>query len=402
LEPPVNARATLDLRDACEMGWDALVIGAGPAGSATARLLALEGLRTLLVEAKPFPRFKVCGGCLNQRALDTLDRLGLRDVVVDAGGAPLAEVQFVVGSRRLTLGLPSAMALSRQALDQRLVDSASAAGVRFLWETRAKVQPGVVGSLRQVIVHQGGRPSLLRAKVVVCADGIARSSVRHLRDLAPRVASRGRVGVGAVIDSDRLSKTARERFAHGRIVMHVAAGGYVGAAPAEHGKTLVAAALDRDFLKRHGSPRAAVGAVLATTGLTSLGDTSDVSWQGTPVLTSHARHVAAERLLLIGDAAGYVEPFTGEGIAWAIESAVAAAPLAAQGCEAWTPALAAGWEGVYRRRIRRGQWACHLFSAMLRRPWAVSLALGLARGCPAAADRIVSRFHQPLPASVPT
>ena len=69
------------------MTWDALVIGAGPAGSVTARELARRGRRVLLVDRATFPRSKVCGGCLNGAAIRTLERLGLGRVL--EGALPL-------------------------------------------------------------------------------------------------------------------------------------------------------------------------------------------------------------------------------------------------------------------------------------------------------------------------
>jgi 2-polyprenyl-6-methoxyphenol hydroxylase-like FAD-dependent oxidoreductase len=176
--------------------------------------------------------------------------------------------------------------------------------------------------------------------------------------------------------------------------MHVARGGYVGAARGEHGKTILAAALPGELLRRHRSPGAAVISILATTGLDALGDTSEVCWQGTPALTSRARRVAAERLFVVGDSAGYVEPFTGEGIAWAAECAILVTPLVARACERWTPALAAEWERSYRCQVRRRQLVCQMLAALLRCPWAVSLAMDLVRGCPPVADGLIRRLNQ--------
>jgi flavin-dependent dehydrogenase len=389
------SQATVGLLDACSEAWDVVVIGAGPAGSLAARQLARHGLRTLLVEAKRFPRFKVCGGCLNQRALAALTQLGLGNLVPSAGGVPLAELRIVTEQREVTLRLPRGAVLTRQTLDQALVNAALEAGVHFLPGTLAVIDPDDTAPLRQLTLRHAGESGKLRVKVIVCADGIGRSSIRHEPELAPSVAPGTHLGVGAVLETDRLSVAARERFAAGRVVMHVAASGYVGVACGEHGKTIVAAALSPDYLKRHYSPEAAVAAVLAPTGLPTLGDTSGVIWQGTPALTSRARRVAAKGLFVIGDSAGYVEPFTGEGIAWAAESAAAATPLVVRACAGWNPGLAITWEDSYRHRIRRQQIVCRTLAALLRRPWAVSLALGLARGCPAMADRLIHWLNQP-------
>ena len=383
------------LREACSEPWDVVVVGAGPAGSLAAQQLARHGLRTLLVEAKRFPRLKVCGGCLNQRALAALAHLGMGDLVAGAGGVPLAELRIVVNQLEVTLPLPRGAALTREALDQALVNAARKAGVHFLPETLAVVDPDDTEALRQITLRHADERGKLRAKVVVCADGISRSSVRQLPELAATVAAGTHLGVGAVLEMDRLSQAARERFGAGRVVMHIADGGYVGVTVGEQGKAIVAAALAPGFLKSHHTPEAAVGAVLARSGLPVLGDTSGVMWHGTPALTSRARRVVAKGLFVIGDSAGYVEPFTGEGIAWAAESAAAATPFIVRACARWSPELATAWEASYRERIRSQQYACQMLAALLRRPWAVSLALGLSRSCPTLANRLIEWLNQP-------
>jgi menaquinone-9 beta-reductase len=385
----------LKLREACSEPWDVVVVGAGPAGSLAAQQLARNGLRTLLVEAKRFPRLKVCGGCLNQRALAALAHLGMGNLVAGAGALPLAELRIVVKQREVTMSLPRGAALTREALDHALVNAACEAGVHFLSETLAVVDPDDTDSLRQITLRHADGSGKLRAKVVVCADGISRSSVRHLPELAARVAAGTHLGVGAVLEMDRLSPAARERFVAGRVVMHIGDGGYVGVTVGEQGKTIVAAALAPGFLKSHHTAEAAVGAVLARSGLPLLGDTSGVIWQGTPALTSRARRVAAEGLFVIGDSAGYVEPFTGEGIAWAAESAAVATPFIVRACAGWNPQLATAWEASYRARIRSRQFACQMLAALLRRPWAVSLALGLVGSYPTLANRLIDWLNQP-------
>ena len=78
--------------------------------------------------------------------------------------------------------------------------------------------------------------------------------------------------------------------------------------------------------------------------------------------------MAAERLFVLGDAAGYIEPFTGEGIAWALEGAAALAPLAARASRRWEPDLASHWQALYRRIIGRRQLVCRGAAQVLRRP----------------------------------
>ena len=81
--------------------WDILIIGAGPAGAVAARQLALAGLDVLLVDRKAFPRRKVCGGCLNERALAGLARAGVLDAVRGLHGVALDVFTFQAGGARV-------------------------------------------------------------------------------------------------------------------------------------------------------------------------------------------------------------------------------------------------------------------------------------------------------------
>jgi flavin-dependent dehydrogenase len=107
--------------------WDAIVIGAGPAGAMAARELAAAGTRVLLVEKRSFPRDKVCGGCLNGRALSILRAAGLGALVARSGGVALGELQLRAGGRPARLALPVGVALARARLDEELVATATAA-----------------------------------------------------------------------------------------------------------------------------------------------------------------------------------------------------------------------------------------------------------------------------------
>jgi flavin-dependent dehydrogenase len=107
---------------------------------------------------------------------------------------------------------------------------------------------------------------------------------------------------------------------------------------------------------------------VASVGWPPVPDLENLPWRGTPGLTRQAPRLAADRLFGIGDAAGYIEPFTGEGIAWALEGAVALAPLAALGVRHWEPALAQRWKARYRQLIGRRQLLCRATARVLRRP----------------------------------
>jgi flavin-dependent dehydrogenase len=102
----------------------------------------------------------------------------------------------------------------------------------------------------------------------------------------------------------------------------------------------------------------------------------------------------------VGDAAGYVEPFTGEGMAWALATAGAATPFIQQGLRVWDEALEHDWITAYRALIGRQQKVCRMLTRALRSPWAVHLTIGLLRHWPSLAQPIVTRLgagrHAPI------
>jgi flavin-dependent dehydrogenase len=101
--------------------------------------------------------------------------------------------------------------------------------------------------------------------------------------------------------------------------------------------------------------------------------------------------VAAPGVFVLGDAAGYVEPFTGEGIGWAIASAVAVQPLIERALECWHDRLARDWQAIVRRRVWRGRFACRALSAGLRHPRLARGALRILARMPGVAMPLVRR-----------
>jgi flavin-dependent dehydrogenase len=116
------------------------------------------------------------------------------------------------------------------------------------------------------------------------------------------------------------------------------------------------------------------------------------NWRGTAPLTRALRRPSAERVFAVGDAAGYVEPFTGEGMAWALAGAAAVAPLAA---ERWRPDLARHWAQTHRRLVARRQWLCRAAAAVLRRPWLLRPLVRLLAVVPLLAAPVVALLNRP-------
>src|SRR5439155_17458214 len=138
-----------------------------------------------------------------------------------------------------------------------------------------------------------------------------------------------RIGTAVIIDHGPSS------YQPGTIYMACGAEGYVGLVRLEDGRLNIAAAFDSEALRAPGHAGHVADKILHEAGLPHVPDILQLPWKGTPGLTRRARHVAAERLFVLGDAASFVEPFTGEGIAWALGSAIAVAPLAARAVQNW-------------------------------------------------------------------
>ena len=108
---------TLSIDEASRRIWDAVVIGAGPSGAMATRELARRQAHVLLVDRSGFPRGKVCGCCLNLRAIDALRRAGLAHILGESHAVTLRDVRIASGGRSAVLSVPEGAALSREQFD---------------------------------------------------------------------------------------------------------------------------------------------------------------------------------------------------------------------------------------------------------------------------------------------
>ncbi|MEX0837859.1 MAG: FAD-dependent monooxygenase [Gemmatimonadota bacterium] len=370
---------------------DAVVIGAGPAGALAARGLALGGASVILVERYSLPRRKVCGACVGPAAMGVLREAGLSELASQAGATPLESMRLVApGGRQARIRLGGGVAWSRSEMDASLVREAAAAGVRVWTDTHARVGPGE-GAVRIVEARRGGSVQLLRARVVVDAAGLggappARDSAAGEEQVAPGA----RIGLGT-----RMAAGARLRLGGGpagpvppgRIDMVVGRSGYVGLVRLADGTLNVAAAVKEAVLRAEG-PDGAVTHVLGEAGAALEGEAIE-SWKGTPPLTRASERVADRRRFLVGDAMGYVEPFTGEGMGWAMASAQAVVPLALRAVAAWDPGLELEWEQYRKRSLSRSKAVCRTIAWGLRRPGLVRMTVSAVSAVPGLADPVV-------------
>lgn len=382
----LNATITRDA--AYSRQWDVAVIGAGPAGALAALLLAQAQRRVLLIERKSFPRRKVCGGCLSATGVKILERLGLTPALHAAGAIPLAQVDIRTGRYVARLPLPGGLSISRATLDALLVKQAIDAGVAFLPGTAAQVR---WRNRYEVALHEDAdiadaQHHSLNAKVVLVADGLGHPSLRACDRFPERVQPSARIGAACILPW-RCSSVSPMT-----ISMNVGRRGYVGLVHVEDEQTCVAAALDAAFVREHHSLSSACAAILRSTGIDVADALIDQAWLGAPQLTRRTLRHADENVFLLGDASGYVEPFTGEGMTWAMLSAVDILPFVNQKLTGENVALA--WtQHVRRCALQRQHW-CRAISFGLRSPWLTHSAMHMLQIAPAVAQPIVQWVTQ--------
>ncbi len=387
--------------------FDVAIVGAGPAGSAAAILLARAGWSVALVERQAFPRRKVCGECIAASNLALLGALGIGAEVEARAGAELRRVALMRGDETIVATLPPGegahrwgRAIGREHLDTWLADAAEAAGA-------TRFQPGALESIAgragnftlkiRSIVGPGVEIEL-GAGVVVAAHGSweplpserqARRDTRAGSDLFAFKANFR----GAAIAADLLPVLSF-------------AGGYGGMVVADDGIATLAGCVRDDRLQalRAAEPGARAGDVFEAMlrrechGVASAlaGAAREGPWLASGPLRPGVR-LGQHRVDIddgvfsIGNAAGEAHPIVGEGISMALQSAFVLAALigpararlvgAATAHEAQRHALAA-YEAIWRRRFTRRLRVAAVFAHVAMRPALARVAWPLARRWP--------------------
>jgi menaquinone-9 beta-reductase len=267
-----------------------------------------------------------------------------------------------------------------------LVQAAVERGAVFLPETTAHIGPVTPGARWMNLMTQDAACTV-SAKVVIAASGLG-AKIVDPRELPPAsLAENAHVGAGAIFPFSGVG------FDHGVIYMACGRAGYVGVVRVENDLLDVAAAMSPQWIREQGGLSEAAAALLAEAGLPVPQELRDASWKGTPPLTRTMKRPAAERLFVVGDAAGYIEPFTGEGMAWAMASGVAVAPIAARAARFWNSAYIDQWCGRHSAVVRRRQWTCRALAAALRRPGLVAVAMPVLNRVPWLAKPVVRHLN---------
>lgn len=373
---------------------DVVVVGGGPAGASTAFGLARAGAHVVVLERSALPRPKPCAECLSPQATRVLEDMGALSRL-EGAGTWLRGMRVRAPNGATACGEYSAnhgyqaprdagLSIRRELLDAVLVDRARGAGAEVRERIRvtdvARAADGAACGV--TCVDGAGTASEVRAAVVIGADGLRSVIARRLRLSAalpwPRRLAlvahyRGVRGVGAYVE------------------LHVERDGFVGIADVGGGCTTVAAVFPVSRAREIARDRSAfLDAWLAARPQLRArfaGATREGPAVATGPFASHARRAWHPGALLVGDAADFFDPFTGEGIYAALRGGELAADVAlhALGASNRNAALRV-YDRVRRREFQGKWWVERIIGTCVASPVVVNRAVAALRARPGLAD----------------
>ncbi len=368
-------------------GFDAIIIGAGPAGTTAAIRLASAGWSVAIVEKREFPRRKVCGECIAASNLPLLDALGIGEEFDALAGPDLERVGLLVGQRNIIASLPPmtdtrhrwGRALGREHLDTLLLARAATLGVQVFQPWSVK-QYTVDGELYHCTLSRTGEEDVeLRAPLLIQAHGSWESAPRYGMQANAARKPPHRDGDLLAFKSSWLDAGIEP----GLLPVLAFPGGYGGMVLGDHGMTTLAFCIRRDALQKAraihaGSSAAEAAFAHVRDRCTGVGDALDGaemtgSWLAVGPLRPGVRKPwIGGGQFAIGNAAGEAHPILGEGMSMAIQSAwLLSDCLIAHRAQAsepgqwkdWSslgPACARAWRTNFAPRLRFAAVCAHL------------------------------------------
>lgn len=348
--------------------YDVAICGAGPAGAVCAIAAARDGWNTALLERVPFPRHKVCGDCLNPSVWPVLESLEVAGRIQALASAALEQVRFVSRSGTIVeVPLPAGAerAVMRSLLDQALLEEAIQAGVTL-----------ISGSPLTALHFDNGQwiattaAAQLRAKVFIAADGRNSTSCRLLGLSAP--VRQGRVALQC--------HAPLARAYQGTVALELLPHGYCGVSPVDGEQMNICMVSKTDRL-----------ADTKATVHDRLHLPQDQPWRSlAPIDRGDLPPAPHPACFLAGDAARVVEPFTGEGIYYALQSgklAAAAASRYLSGSDDSAAQYRTAHAGLYRNRL----WINKLARLAVIHPQLGDFLLGTGRHFPRLLEKLTAK-----------
>jgi flavin-dependent dehydrogenase len=335
--------------------FDAVVVGAGPGGSAAALLLAQAGWKIALVEKNEFPRRKVCGEFISATSMAVLEACGIADEFLAAAGPPVIRVGLYAGDALLSSRREQhwGRALGREHLDTLLRDAAVRAGVQLF-------QPSEVTGIKRdgeisVCTSEDGREITARIVIAACGSWNARGIFAvPVQDDAP---------------SDLFAFKAHftgGALPSGLMPLLAFPGGYGGMVMSDAGRLSLSCCIRRDALalarQRHGGK--AAEAVLAHIRATTAGVDQalthaalDGNFLSTGPIRPGIRSRHDDGVFFVGNMAGEAHPVIAEGISMAMQGSALLTRLLIAGRE---EDYARAWQARFARRIHAASLFAHL------------------------------------------
>jgi 2-polyprenyl-6-methoxyphenol hydroxylase-like FAD-dependent oxidoreductase len=369
--------------------YDAVIVGAGVAGSTCAILLAQAGWSVALVEKQVFPRRKVCGECIAASNLALLDALGIGEKFRAIAGAPLRRVAWCAGDTMIEAALPQlagsrrhpwGRALGRERLDTLLLERARELGASIL-------QPCTVQSVDQfhnrhrcTVLDSTANAHLIEAGVLIDAHGSWQRGPFTEQDAPRRPRARDLFAFKANFSSAHL--------AEGVLPVLAFAGGYGGMVQGDHGLLTLACCIRRDRLHRCRQDHPGVAAGEAVQMMleqeiravreTLRGACREGAWLAVGPIRPRIRDAQrAAGLFSVGNAAGEAHPILGEGISMAMQSAFLLCERLVKRSRTGTDYTTA-WRRAFAPRIRLAA----LYAHVAMHPMATRAVLPLLRRWP--------------------
>ncbi|PZE19553.1 NAD(P)/FAD-dependent oxidoreductase [Paenibacillus xerothermodurans] len=376
--------------------WDAVVIGAGIAGSSLAKRLADRGWSTMLLDRDTFPRIKVCGEFLSPESQAMLEELGLYGTVRSLEPSTISTARLVARHGKIVdVPLPGiAWGISRYSLDAALLDSARRAGAELSTGTTV-IGVRQAGMYYEVETRRGGQQELLQARTVFAAWGGRRRRGLLPDDLsqtdAPnRTPGKGRttyVGIKCHLTGMRPVSA---------VELYVCAGGYVGLNSVENGVVNAAALFTKDSVHGLGSAvpvilEAAARSNPILAGRLTPAEPAEGTEAALAPVTLSDRPQPWQTIPHLGDAAVVVPPLCGDGMSMALRSVLLCEPLTDQylrgrlSLQKWQQQYTAAVLAEFTGPLRWGR----LTHALCFAPIAGRLAWAAARMAPGLASMLV-------------
>lgn len=370
-----------------DFDYDVIIAGGGPAGASAAIHLATSGARVLLLEQKKFPRAKLCGEFISPECTPHFERLGVAEQMFAAGPAKLTETVFY-SPRGKSVSVPSAwfgargvaLGLSRAEMDERLLRRASAAGAEVIEDAHVvnlllkneRARDRVEG----VIVKHADREVTCRAPVTIDATGRTRALARRVaksrKPVNPQRASL--VAYKAHLEGARVAPGACEIYFY--------RGGYGGLSSVENGRSNLCFIASARAVRESGTEAEHVMRTIVCqnrrAAYTLRQAQACTPWLAVS-LEGFGRHTVtpASGLLSIGDAASFIDPFTGSGMLMALESGeLASRVIADQLAGAGLANLETSYRAAYKLRFHSRLRVCSLIRRAAFIPGLAQMAIG--------------------------